>query len=180
MAALVGISPHRLWCERNLQTTIQCRQLSKTYRRFWTTEAGWAPHDEQTVRRHNREGVSSEGTLHQTFDPCLSCIASFTTHATKQFPVDHSRSLQKNYEPSNNNVKSLMRVNQDRVHMLSPHACVVRRRCSCSGTPQSHHYMIPSWCQKVAYDAAAQGRHRVISMLRSRTSATSGIFPTPP
>jgi hypothetical protein len=161
MATLVGISPHRLWCERNLQTTIQCRRLSKTYRRFWTTEAEWAPHDEQTVRRDNRESVSSEGTLHQTFDPCLSCIASFTKHATKQFPVDHSRSLQNNYESRNNDVKCLMRVNQDRVHMLSPHACVGRRRCSCSGTPQGHHYMIsqlvPEGCIRCSCSGTPQG-----------------------
>ena len=36
-----------------------------------------------------------------------------------------------------------------------------------------HQYRYPSWCQKVAYDTAAQGRHTVISMLRSRTSTTS-------
>jgi hypothetical protein len=26
--------------------------------------------------------------------------------------------------------------------MLSPHACVIRHACGCSGTPQSRHYMI--------------------------------------
>src|SRR5450759_2216396 len=95
MATLVGISPHRLWYELNLQMTIQCCRLWKAYRRFWTTEAGWAPHDEQTVRHDDREGMSREGTLHQTFDPCLSCIASFTKQATKQFPVQQLTILHK-------------------------------------------------------------------------------------
>ena len=58
MATYVGISPPRLWYDRNLQTTIHCRRLWKAYRRFWTTEAGWAPHDEQAVRRDDIKDVS--------------------------------------------------------------------------------------------------------------------------
>ena len=81
-----------------------------------------------------------QATLRQTFDPCLPCIASFTKHTTKQFLVHDSTLLHTNYETRNNNVKYLMRVNQDRVHILSPHACVVRHRCGCSGTPQDHQY----------------------------------------
>src|SRR5450756_2374448 len=37
-------------------------------------------------------------------------------------PVHHSKLLYTNYETRNNNVKCLMRVTQDRVHMLPPHA----------------------------------------------------------
>ena len=88
MATFVDISPHRFWYKRNLQMAIQYRQPWRAYRRFWTTEAGWALHDEQTVRHDDSEGLSrEEGTLHQTFDPCLPCTASFfTKHATKPFP----------------------------------------------------------------------------------------------
>jgi len=86
MATRVGISPHRLWYERNVQMTIECPRLWRAYRRFWTTEAGWAPQYEETVCGDGVEDVPRERELHQTFDFCLPCIASFTKHATKQFP----------------------------------------------------------------------------------------------
>src|SRR5450756_2655547 len=37
-------------------------------------------------------------------------------------PVHHSKLLYTNYETRNNNVKCLVRVTRDRVHMLPPHA----------------------------------------------------------
>src|SRR5450759_2438505 len=142
MATLVGISAHRLWYERNLQTTVQCRRLWKTYRKCWTAEARWAPHNEQAVRRDDRESVSRKGTLHQTFDPCLPCIASFTRSMQRSSSRSVVDTTTQKYETRSNNVKCLMRVTQDRVHMLLPHTCVVRHRCSCSGTPQGYQYMI--------------------------------------
>ena len=51
-----------------------------------TTEAGWTPKYEKIVHIDNMEHVSHKRKLPQTFDPCLPCIASFTKHATKQFP----------------------------------------------------------------------------------------------
>ena len=142
MAALVGISPRRLWYKRNLQMTIQCCRLWKACRRCCTTEAGSAPHNEQTVRRDTVKGVFRVETLHQTFDPCLPCIASFTRSMQRSSSRSVVDTTTQKYETLSNNVKCLMRATHNCLHMLLPHTCVVRHRCNCSGTPQGHHYMI--------------------------------------
>src|SRR5450830_541478 len=58
--------------------------------------------------------------------------------------VHHSKLLYDNHETCNNNVKCLMRTTRNRVHMLSLYACIVRHRCSCSGTPQALRWTSPS------------------------------------
>ena len=51
-----------------------------------TTEAGWTPKYEKIVHIDNMEHVSHKRKLPQTFDLYLPYIASFTKHATNQFP----------------------------------------------------------------------------------------------
>jgi hypothetical protein len=167
MATLVGINPHRFLYMPSLQTTIQCCQLWKACRRFWATEAGWAPLDEQTVRHDDSEGVSPEEAIpHQTFDPSLPSIASSAKHAMKQFTFtveDYSTIENYNkYKTCNNRVKSFMKATRDRPHMLSQRAYVFTHRCSCSGILHSHLHMIsqlvPEGCMRCSCPKTPQAR----------------------
>ena len=107
--------------------------------------------------------MSRKGTLHQTFDLCLPCIASFTRSMQRSSSRSVVDTTTQKYETRSNNVKCLMRVTQDRVHMLLPHTCVVRHRCSCSGTPQGYQYMIsqlvPEGCIRCSCSGTPQ-RHQ--------------------
>src|SRR5450756_600925 len=57
---------------------------------------------------------------------------------SKPVPVQQLKTIYDKYGTRNNKVKSLMRATRNRVHMPSPHACVVRHRYSCSGIPQDN------------------------------------------
>jgi len=189
MATSVGINPQRLWYERNMPMTIECPQPGRVCCRFWTGEAAWTPHTKRLsaalmkacpdltnwwyarlpVRHAGDVTTQTQGCL-GSFDCCWTKTppdlrSLLVMHSLLHEACDDALSRSRVNVPRNkygtrkNCVKCFMLPTQDRVPMLSPHACVVR--LGCSWTPQARqHAEVQDVDDSVAVEAGQDGsRH---------------------